>query len=166
MRVWILPLFALLLSLPPAAHAVLSIEISQKLAALKPLAILPFADEDGSENIANVVRNDLNRGGLLQVVAENDVPLGIALTGAINDESWQALPGDLLLRGSQKRVADGKYTFSYELLRRDSMQTILAERFSVGSQRWRDAGHYISDRVFEALTGDKDRKSTRLNSSH
>ncbi len=162
MRVWILPLFALLLSLPPAAHAVLSIEISQKLAALKPLAILPFADEDGSENIANVVRNDLNRGGLLQVVAENDVPLGIALTGLINDESWQVLPGDLLLRGSQKREADGKYTFSYELLRRDSTQAILAERFSVGSQRWRDAGHYISDRIFEALTGDKGIFSTRI----
>lgn len=162
MRVWMLPLFALLLSLPVAANAVLSIEISQKLATLKPLAILPFADDEGAENIASVVRNDLSRGGLLNVVAENDLPLGLSLAGAINAENWQALPGDLLLRGSQKRESDGRYSFSYELLRRDDAQVMLAERFSVGSQRWRDAGHYISDRVFEALTGNKGIFSTRI----
>lgn len=162
MRVWILPLLALLGGLPQAAHAVLRIEISQKLATLKPLAILLFADEEGSENIANVVRNDLSRGGLLQVVPENDLPLGLSLAGSVSSEHWQELPGDLLLRGSQRRAADGKYTFSYELLRRNETQPLLAERFSVGSQRWRDAGHYISDRVFEILTGDKGIFSTRI----
>lgn len=162
MRVWILPLLALLGGLPQAAHAVLSIEISQKLATLKPLAILSFADEEGSENIATVVRNDLSRGGLLQVVPENDLPLGLSLAGPVSNEHWQALPGDLLLRGSQRRDADGKYTFSYELLRRNETQALLAERFSVGSQRWRDAGHYISDRVFEVLTGEQGIFSTRI----
>ena len=85
MRVWILPLLALLGGLPQAAHAVLSIEISQKLATLKPLAILSFADEEGSENIATVVRNDLSRGGLLQVVPENDLPLGLSLAGPVSN---------------------------------------------------------------------------------
>ena len=63
MRVWMLPLFAMLLGLTPAAHAVLTIEISQQLAALKPLAVMPFADDSGGENLASIVRNDLSRGG-------------------------------------------------------------------------------------------------------
>jgi len=162
MRVWMLPLFAMLLGLTPAAHAVLTIEISQQLAALKPLAVMPFADDSGGENLASIVRNDLSRGGLLKIVAENDLPLGLTLAGAINDETWQALPGDLLLRGSQQRSADGKYNISYELLQRDNLQPLMAERFSVGSQRWRDAGHYISDRIFETLTGEKGVFSTRI----
>ncbi|MES3041737.1 MAG: Tol-Pal system beta propeller repeat protein TolB [Pseudomonadota bacterium] len=162
MRVWMFPLFATLLGLTPAAHAVLTIEISKQLAALKPLAVMPFVDDNGGENLASIVRNDLSRGGLLKVVAENDLPLGLTLAGTISDETWQALPGDLLLRGSQQRGADGKYNISYELLHRDNLQPLMAERFTVGSQRWRDAGHYISDRIFETLTGEKGVFSTRI----
>lgn len=162
MRSWIPPLFVLLISLAPAAQALLTIEISKEIEALKPLAVLPFADDQGGENIASIVRNDLSRGGLLKVAGEADLPSGLSLSGPVSDETWQALAGDLLLRGSQSRAADGKYQFSYELLRRDDDRPLLAERFTVGSQRWRDAGHYISDRVFKTLTGEKGLFSTRI----
>lgn len=162
MRPWIPPFFALLTCLTANAHALLTIEISKEIAALKPLAVLPFADNEAGENIASIVRNDLSRGGLLKIVSENDLPLGLSLSGPVNDEAWQALPGDLLLRGTQTLNPDGKFTFSYELRRRDDAAPVIAERFTVGSQRWRDAGHYISDRVFEKLTGEKGIFSTRI----
>ena len=162
MRFYSLSVLMLLVTLSGSAQAMLSIEISKALAQLRPLAVLPFADEDGGENIASIVRNDLTRGGQLKIVAENDLPMGLTLTGTIHPDSWQALPGDMLLRGSQRREADGKLSFSYELLRRDSAAPLLAERFTVSSSRWRDAGHYISDRVFETLTGEKGIFSTRI----
>lgn len=155
-------IFTLLLTLSNTAHAMLSIEISKALAALKPLAVLPFADEAGGENIASIVRNDLARGGQIKIVAENDLPLGLTLSGPIRDETWEALPGDLLLRGSQQFEANDTVSFRYELLRRDQATPVLAERFTVSRSRWRDAGHYISDRVFETLTGEKGIFSTRI----
>lgn len=162
MRFWIAPFIALLAGFPPAAQALLTIEISKEIEALKPLAVLPFADEEAGENIANIVRNDLNRGSLLKIMPESEIPPGIALSGTLSQEAWQALPSDLLLRGSQSRTPDGKYLFSYELRHRDDSTPMLAERFTVGSQRWRDAGHYISDRVFKALTGEPGLFSTRI----
>lgn len=158
----LLIVFSMLLTLSGPANAVLSIEISKALAALKPLAVLPFADEAGGENIASIVRNDLARGGQIKIVAENDLPLGLTLSGPIRDETWEALPGDLLLRGSQQFEAHDTVNFRYELLRRDQATPVLAERFTVSRSRWRDAGHYISDRVFETLTGEKGIFSTRI----
>lgn len=162
MRSWIPACFLMLGCLAPQAQALLTIEISKEIEALKPLAVLPFEVDEAGENIANIVRNDLSRGGLLKIAAESDLPFGLTLSGPISDETWQALAGDMVLRGTQSRSPDGKYHFSYELLRRDDDRPLLAERFTVGSQRWRDAGHYISDRVFKTLTGERGLFSTRI----
>ena len=81
----------LLWLLGSSAHAVLEIDITEGIEGALPIAIAAFTGEayNDSETIEEVVRNDLRRSGLFDVLESRYFPQGGNGTSAMNYAAWR-----------------------------------------------------------------------------
>lgn len=75
---------------------------------------------------------------------------------------WRNIGANYLLVGSSRLQADNRYEITFELLSLDRQTRILGEKMTVPAEKWRDAAHFISDKVFEKIIGIKGAFSTRI----
>ncbi len=135
----------------------LVIEVTQGADEPTPIAIVPFG-WDGSESlpqdIAGVVDADLKRSGLFRAIPRGDM---LSLPTEYNDvhfRDWKLLGVSYLLVGKITREAgNGDYRIQYELFDVHSRGRLLGEVISGSGAELRDHAHYISDRIYEVLTG-------------
>lgn len=126
-----------------------------------PFSAVSFrGNEAASENIAAIVRADLERSG--QFVA---VP---PLSGALDETSrpdlapWRERGADSLLTGSVTRLADGRFDVRFRLWDVVRAQDLGGLSYPVGATDLRLAAHKIADYIYEKLTGEKGVFSTRI----
>lgn len=134
---------ALCLLASQAAYAMLTIDVMQRLGQATPITILPFSGPTAGGDVAALIRDDMNFSGELRAVEPSAA-------------SHYTVEGRVTPRG------DGQFIFEYLLKHRDSGEMILGERLTAGPGRWRDIGHYISDRIYQELTGARGHFSTKL----
>lgn len=155
-------LLILLLATASVGHAALTLEITQRLNDATPIAIVPFGGIDGGENTGSIIRSDLDRSGTFSSLDPALLP-GRPTSGAeMLPAVWQNVASDLVVVGSVSKLADGRFSFRYELLKKGGLERVIGESFVVDNSRWRDGAHYISDKIFKQVTGEPGIFSTKI----
>lgn len=156
MRLWIPHgLGLLLLCMAQLAHATLTIEITQRIAEATPIAVVPFSGPvpAGEDDTAAIIRADLDRSGSFRSLDPASLPGRPGSSAEMLPAQWQNVPADLVVVGQVTPLANGRYSFRFELLRKGGLTRVLGETFEIDRTRWRDGAHYISDRIYKEVTG-------------
>lgn len=148
------------------ALADLTIEITQGNDRATPVAVVPFSWQGQSplsEDLAQIISDDLERSGLINPLSRSDMLSLPSQKSEIYFRDWSLLKQDYLLIGQIKPSATpGSLSIQYELYDVVRQERILGEIISGKSSELRSRAHYISDKVFEHLTGIRGAFSTRL----
>ncbi len=152
---------ALLLLCQPV-FAVLSINIVQGVDKPYPIAIVPF----GTGGIESVIASDLTMSGQFAVMPTSQLPQQPHSASAVQWSSWQAVNHDLefivvgnVSPGSQP----GTYHVMYQLVSMLGHRSLMGKQFSnIPSSQLRSLAHFISDQIYQTITGVRGIFSTRL----
>jgi len=132
---------------PTTAFAQLHLEIAKAPDQAPKIAIVPFNKDNG---LYPIVENDLNRSGRFTSSSKN-LPANAAIN-QIQASDWQAAGIPYVVTGQIKQTADG-FEIHYQLYDVQKQQYLLNELLNVPASRIRQAGHMISDAIYQALTG-------------
>lgn len=142
---------ALITALSPiastTAFAQLYLEIAKAPDQAPKIAIVPFTNDNG---LYPIVETDLNRSGRFTSSSKN-LPANAAIN-QIQASDWQAAGIPYVVTGQIKQTATG-FEVHYQLYDVQKQQYILNELLNVPATRIRQAGHMVSDAIFQALTG-------------
>lgn len=156
-----------LLVMATATRAELVVEVTQGVSEPSPVAVVPFGWSGSaalSEDVAKVVEQDLGRSGFFSTLPRESMLSFPTREGDVYYRDWRVSGADYLLTGriepagaDQVRITVGLY----DVLKEQRIE-LANNVVNSGSAQLRDAAHYISDQVFEALTGLKGAFSTRI----
>ncbi|MBJ6352703.1 Tol-Pal system beta propeller repeat protein TolB [Acinetobacter pittii] len=142
---------ALITALSPiastTAFAQLYLEIAKAPDQAPKIAIVPFTNDNG---LYPIVETDLNRSGRFTSSSKN-LPANAAIN-QIQASDWQAVGIPYVVTGQIKQTATG-FEVHYQLYDVQKQQYILNELLNVPAARIRQAGHMVSDAIYQALTG-------------
>lgn len=142
---------ALITALSPiastTAFAQLYLEIAKAPDQAPKIAIVPFTNDNG---LYPIVETDLNRSGRFTSSSKN-LPANAAIN-QIQASDWQAAGIPYVVTGQIKQTATG-FEVHYQLYDVQKQQYILNELLNVPAARIRQAGHLVSDAIYQALTG-------------
>lgn len=142
---------ALITALSPSASttafAQLYLEIAKAPDQAPKIAIVPFTNDNG---LYPIVETDLNRSGRFTSSSKN-LPANAAIN-QIQASDWQAAGIPYVVTGQIKQTATG-FEVHYQLYDVQKQQYILNELLNVPAARIRQAGHMVSDAIYQALTG-------------
>ncbi|MFL4395272.1 Tol-Pal system beta propeller repeat protein TolB [Acinetobacter pittii] len=142
---------ALITALSPiastTAFAQLYLEIAKAPDQAPKIAIVPFTNDNG---LYPIVETDLNRSGRFTSSSKN-LPTNAAIN-QIQASDWQAAGIPYVVTGQIKQTATG-FEVHYQLYDVQKQQYILNELLNVPAARIRQAGHMVSDAIYQALTG-------------
>jgi TolB protein len=147
------------------ARAELVIEITQGNQRAIPMAVIPFnwkGLEALPENVAQIVSNDLGRSGYF-----NSLPKTEMLSLPNNEEEvfyrdWELLKQDYLVVGEIKPDTRDGYIINFMLIDVNTRTVLMNQKLTGGASALRDIAHFMSDRIFAALTGLPGAFSTKL----
>lgn len=159
-------LFSLLCSgMALQARAELVIEITQGKQSAIPMAVVPFKWKgDGAlpENVAQIVANDLGRSGYFNSLPQTEM---LSLPGP-NEEifyrDWELMKQDYLVVGDINDDGRGGYAINFKLIDVNTQTLLMNQKLTGGASALRDIAHFMSDRIFAALTGLPGAFSTKL----
>lgn len=147
-----------------AARAELEIEITRGADDALPIAIVPFGGETaaGNDALADIVRDDLERSGRFKPLPYEKLPVRPTSGGEVLYNEWKGVNANFLVVGSVTATADKRYEIRYELFSTDRKVRLLGEKITVAADKWRDGAHFISDKIFENITGVKGAFATKI----
>lgn len=153
-----------LLALALPAQSELLIRITEGADSAIPIAVVPFAKSGtvpGEDDISQIVRDDLAMSGEFKTLPPERM-LSLPSRGEnVFYRDWNMLGQRYLLVGETSRQGDN-LTTRFELFDVNRQQRILGETANAPVSNPRALGHYISDKVYEAITGIRGAFSTRL----
>jgi TolB protein len=152
----------ILLSHNLLANPGLTININQGNDQAAPIAVVPFGWSGKTllpVDIAQVIQGDLERSGLFQ--GKTGFLSWPHQQNQVYFRDWQSIGADYLLIG-QVETSDLGYKITYELYDVYQQRQLLKQSLNVNQVGLRQGAHYISDQVFEKLTGVKGAFSTQI----
>ena len=162
---WLSVLFACLIFVS-SARAQLVIEITSGADQLLPIAVVPFGYEGVDalpEDVAQIIEADLARSGLFQPIPRSNMLSMPSKESDVFYRDWRLLKSDYVVIGTVKKLPNNQYRIGFELLNVLSQKALQKQSsIDVSSRNFRDAAHYISDKVYELLTGTRGAFSTRI----
>lgn len=154
-------LFLLCLSL--GARAELTAIVTKGIDNATPIAIVPFAWSQPSrlpEDVAAIVHADLHRSGQFKPLERSDMLSRPTEASQVLYRDWKVLGTEYLVIGRMQPAGGGQYRADFELF--DVFQQRSVKRGTVTSNNLRGMAHYISDVIYEAITGIRGAFSTRM----
>ncbi|RPE30343.1 TolB protein [Acinetobacter sp. BIGb0102] len=133
---------------PTATFAQLHLEIAKAPEQAPKIAIIPFANDNA---IYPIVESDLNRSGRFTSASQN-LPATASLN-QVQAGDWQNAGVPYVVVGQMKAVDANTFEIHYQLYDVQKQQYLLNEVLTVPRARVRQAGHLISDTIYQALTG-------------
>ena len=162
MRLLICLMLASLIAIPTRAELV--IEITRGIENPIKIAVVPFRIKSSGAfdvDVARLIESNLERSGQFARVRRDTM---LSLPGPDDQvfyRDWRAIDSEYTVVGSIERDSQGLLV-RYGLHDIFGERVLFAERIPGSQESLRDIGHYISDRIYEALTGVKGIFSTRL----
>lgn len=148
--------------------AALDLELTRGVNNALPIAIVPFANQetnDASCNIAAIVKNDLNNSGRFKLLSSDKMPANPHTASAVNASSWRQIGVDDVVVGEVTPVDSSHYNVNFSLVDvvKNQNTTLLKDSFNqVEKKDLRRLAHHISDRIYEALLGQKGAFSSHI----
>ena len=154
-----------LFSISGNAESDLAIEITKGVDEPTPVAVVPFSWTGGyalSEDIAQIVSDDLGRTGLFSMMNRKNMLSFPTQQNQVYFRDWRIVGNEFLLIGRQVAGKGNDISVEFELYDVLKEQRLLVERVSGNKHNLRDVAHYISDLIYEKLTGIRGAFSTRI----
>lgn len=163
---WRVGMMAVLLGLAAAlpVQAELLIRITEGADSAIPLAVVPFKETGAmplGDGVSDIVQADLTMSGEFTTLAPEKM---LSLPSRADDvfyRDWKLLGQRYLLVGELTRQGD-RVNARYELFDVNTEERLLGETAGAPVANLRSLAHYISDKVYEAITGVPGAFSTRL----
>lgn len=142
----------------------LTIEINRSSDQATPIAIVPFefSGQGGlPQDVAQIVSDDLEHSGQFAPLSRSVL---ISLPSSSQDvyyDDWRKVDARYLVVGKIQPQGD-QYKIQYELMDVLGGKRMLGETVTSSANNLRASAHYISDQIFEAITGIRGAFSTRI----
>lgn len=145
------------------ATAEFTIEITQGVDNPTRIAIPPITQGGRTlpEDISNIVSSDLQRSGLFSPIPRQNMLSFPATIKEVYYRDWRILGSEYLVVGQVTENA-GRYKITFSLVEVTGGRTVFTKVVDGVSTQFRDMAHYISDQVYEAVTGIPGAFSTRV----
>lgn len=156
-------LIFLLMMLPFAAKAELTIDVVGGAAQQIPIAVVPFSQSTGQQDtIANIVGADLRRSGLFRVLETRGVSNQPHEASEINYPEWSSIQAQALTIGKVEAIAGNRLKVSFRLLDVYKQNQLTGFEFNIAPSQQRATAHRIADMIYQKLTGETGVFSTRI----
>jgi TolB protein len=158
---------ALYLATGPAS-AELHVTVDQANLQPMPIAIPDFAapssaDTVAGQNIAKVIRADLDRSGLFRPLDQKAFIEKIAnINVAPQFASWRAINAQALVAGQVQSQPDGRLRVDFRLWDVFGESQMIGQQYFTTPDNWRRIAHIIADAIYERITGEKGYFDTRI----
>ena len=166
MRKLIAPFFTILFFIfSNAAHAILSMELTQGVSGAIPIAVVPFSVSGGepSQDVSGVISNDLQNSGRFKVYGKSSLSAFPSSASDVSADYFKRLGTDNVVIGKVSPAGDGRYQVSFEMVDiYNGNNVTLKQKYTVSSKELRAVAHHISDLIFEKLTGIRGVFSTKI----
>ena len=146
------------------ASADLTIEITKGSDEAIPIAVVPFSGQQSKqlpEDIAQIVSDDLTHSGQFDPLSRSTLIASPTASDEVRYRDWRAVDSNYLVVGQVSQTGDG-YRIQFELMDIYGEKRMLGEAVNVSASQLRSGAHYISDKVYEAITGVRGAFSTRI----
>ncbi|QBM17291.1 protein TolB [Marinobacter sp. JH2] len=147
-----------------SARAELLIRITEGANSAIPVAVVPFAESGAmpaGDKISSIVQADLTMSGEFKPLDPSKMLSLPSERSEVYFRDWRMLGQRYVLVG-QLTSNNGKVEARYELFDVNREQRILGETAAAPAGNVRSLAHHISDRVYEAITGEPGAFSTKL----
>lgn len=145
------------------SHARVEIDITSGNVEPLPIALTNFSGEAVGAEILAVIENNLKNSGLFKIIDRSAfIETGLALDQTPRFEDWKQINAQALVNGAVTTLPDGRIRADFRLWDVFAGDELTGQRFDIQPQFWRRVAHIISDRIYEALTGEKGYFDTRV----
>jgi len=132
-----------------------------------PIAVLPFEMTKSAkiENIADIIRNDLNTSGHFHAIDASDVEQKPKNISEVNSGYWKNFGTTNIVIGKISYKGSGRYDINVQLIDiyKTEHEPLLNMIFrDKDPAQFRPLAHYISDLIFKKITGVRGFFSTRI----
>ena len=141
------------------AHALLEVNVIKTREAAFPIVIAPF-EVVGSSNtadIAKIIRNNLNRSGQFNALSTEAL-----ITNQIDFNFWQEHKKDAVVFGKIEQVSSKVYNVYIYIYDVFSEKSLYQKKIRVHNSGFRRIAHFLSDKIYYVLLGQKGAFDTRL----
>jgi len=166
MLIWRTLVLCFMILLSVQTKAELKLLITKGVESAIPVAVVPFSwggNKALPENISQIVTNDLYRSGYFSLMSVDQM---LSLPNKSEDfvfSDWERTNQDFVLIGQiDYDAASKQYQVTYQLFDIFLGQNVLAEVVPGKESQLRDIAHYISDKVYEKITGRPGAFSTEI----
>ncbi len=164
--VFLLLLVAFNVLLAPAAHAVLTIEITQSYDGGMPIAVVPFKWDGQAkqtpQDLAGIIQSNLLRSGRFNAVPKNNFLSQPSEHKDVIFKDWRISKAEALVIGSVRQIAPGRYIVEFRLYDVFKETQLAGYMYVVEENTLRRVAHQISDIIYEKLTGEPGAFNTRI----
>lgn len=147
-----------------SARAELLIRITEGAKSAIPVAVVPFAESGAmpaGDKVSSIVQADLTMSGEFKPLDPAKMLSLPSERSEVYFRDWRMLGQRYVLVG-QLTNSGGRVEARYELFDVNREQRILGETAAAPAGNVRSLAHHISDRVYEAITGEPGAFSTKL----
>ena len=156
-------LFSILFLMPNLLLAELLLEITKGSENPYRIAIIPFQGSSSSVNtIAEVFNGDLERTGEFYILEEEMLLSIPKTTEEINPSEWKLLNIDFIVLGEIASEENFGLKATYEIYDVNKKAKIRSSTVFGIPGKLRQLSHYISDGVYESITGIKGISATKI----
>ena len=141
------------------AHALLEVNVIKTREAAFPIVIAPFEVVGGSNSvdIAKIIRNNLNRSGQFNALSTEAL-----ITNQIDFNFWQEHKKDAVVFGKIEQVSSKVYNVYIYIYDVFSEKSLYQKKIRVHNSGFRRIAHFLSDKIYYVLLGQKGAFDTRL----
>lgn len=142
-----------------SAQALLEVNIIKTREAAFPIVIAPFEVVGSSTNvdIAKIIRNNLNRSGQFNALTTEAL-----ITNQIDFNFWQEHKKDAVVFGKVEQVSAKVYNVYIYIYDVFSQKSLYQKKIRVHNSGFRRIAHFLSDKIYYVLLGQKGAFDTRL----
>ncbi|MBO6816465.1 MAG: Tol-Pal system protein TolB [Rhizobiaceae bacterium] len=145
------------------AHARIEFDITKGNVEPLPMAIMDFKGDPVAAQVVQVIRDNLRNSGLFNLIdkaafLQNDLDFNTPP----KYEDWRSINAQALVNGQVTKLPDGKLRAEFRLWDIFGASQLAGERYDIQPEFWRRSAHIISDKIYEALTGEKGYFDTRV----
>jgi len=129
------------------------------------IAVVPFRSPpelSAEQPMSDIISFDLARSGQFAPAEEENMLSYPTSSREVYFRDWRVLGVEYLVIGQASIDMLGALTVNFHLYDVFNEREMIADSVNTTRDKWRDAAHYISDQVFEAVTGIRGAFSTKI----
>ena len=150
----------LLTLLSCVTHAILEVNIVKTQEDSFPILIAPFKVGGGTNSgaiISNIIRDNLNRSGQFNAISTSK-----PITNQIDFNYWKQQKKDAIVFGRVEKISEKTFNVFIYVYDVYSQKQLYAKKIAIHNTGTRRIAHYLSDRIYYILLGQKGSFDTRL----